>query len=248
MKMKVVDLRVGMAVHSIELTVARLEDGKAPVGKVPYQHTQLTDGSGEIRFTLFGGDIGKLSQGEVVEITNAYVSEYPKDSGKLSLMLNKESEERKKGTWKVVEKLVASTAAVAVPFWQSDQARQEMIVKQSSLRSACTLLSVSGLADPKPDALKAIEIAEMFTDWVMGDMVVTEQPTDEKSWVYDDKIRSGFWAKMNAKSLSHNDVHTALQVASLKDFKGTEQAALDMVEAWLNGELAKGKAKEEPPF
>ena len=169
--MQVKDLNAGDNIEVIELVVKNVSQGKfgKPPGNTPYQHLWLTDGTGDIRFSLFGDDVNKLQEGQMVRIVSSYVKEYPAGSGKLQIALGKDG-----GNWQIVSgsgQPVDRDDVVAAPIQiVSSDAIEEHIVKQTCLKVMGRLWQGTG------DAVSAeylLATAQAMYEWVMGE--------DEKS-------------------------------------------------------------------
>lgn len=190
-EVKVKDLKAGDAIEVIELVVKSVEQGKfgKPPGNTPYQHIKLTDGTGDIRFSLFGGDVGKIQEGQTVKVISSYVKEYPAGSGKLQLALGKDD-----GNWQIVsggdapptkrEDIVASPIQIV-----SNDARDRSINRQSARGDA-----VEFLAGHDATVEDVLRVANQFYEWAMaGEPLATKpsEPESEESAGESPKAKSG---------------------------------------------------------
>ena len=67
-------------------------------------------------------------------------------------------------------------------------------------------------------------------------------------WINDSSTRAGFWAWTKDKTLTHEQVHEALGVTSLKEFKGSKLEATNRINKWLSAQaepLTAEAAQEE---
>ena len=164
--MQVKDLKAGDNIEVIELVVKNVSQGKfgKPPGNTPYQHLWLTDGTADIRFSLFGDDVNKLQEGQTVRIISSYVKEYPAGSGKLQIALGKG------GNWQIASgsgQPVDRDDVVAAPIQiMSSDARDVNINRQSARRDAIQFLATyAGIELQVKDVL---EVASQFYEWAMG--------------------------------------------------------------------------------
>ena len=77
--MKISELKAGQGSVNIEATVVSIEEPKIinKYGKdLKLANAIITDGSGEIKLTLWNTDVDKVKTGSVVKITNGYVTEF----------------------------------------------------------------------------------------------------------------------------------------------------------------------------
>jgi len=176
--MQVKDLKAGDNIEVIELVVKNVSQGKfgKPPGNTPYQHLWLTDGTGDIRFSLFGDDVNKLQEGQTVKIISSYVKEYPAGSGKLQIALGKDG-----GNWQIVSgsgQPVDRDDVVAAPTQiVSSDAETVNINRQSARRDAIQfLMTYTGVELQIKDVL---EVASQFYDWAMGESL--ESPVEPES-------------------------------------------------------------------
>lgn len=175
--MQVKDLKAGDNIEVIELVVKNVSQGKfgKPPGNTPYQHLWLTDGTGDIRFSLFGDDVNKLQEGQTVRIISSYVKEYPAGSGKLQIALGKDG-----GNWQIVSgsgQPVDRDDVVAAPVQiVSSDARDVNINRQSARRDAIQFLTTyTGVELQIKDVL---EVASQFYEWAMGEESLPEKSRD----------------------------------------------------------------------
>jgi len=170
--MQVKDLSAGDNIEVIELTVKNVGQGKfgKPPGNVPYQHCWLTDGTGDIRFSLFGDDVNKLQEGQQIKIISGYIKEYPVGSGKLQLSLGRDG-----GDWQIVSgngQPVKRDDIVAAPVQiVSSDTRDRNINRQSARRDAVAFMDgqAAGVGD-------VLEIAQQFYEWAMGEESLPSKP------------------------------------------------------------------------
>ena len=77
--MEVKDLQPGQGSVNIEVTVKSVEEPKT-IDKYGRQlrltNAVVTDGSGEIKLTLWNEDVDKVKPGVIIKITNGYVNEF----------------------------------------------------------------------------------------------------------------------------------------------------------------------------
>lgn len=171
--MQVKDLSAGDNIEVIELAVKSVGQGKLgkPPNNTPYQHLWLTDGTADIRFSLFGDDVNKIQQGQTVKIISAYVKEYPAGSGKLQLALGRDG-----GEWQLVSgsgQPIKGDDIVAAPVQiVSSDARDMNINRQSARRDA-----VAFLAGQQTEVEHMLEVASQFYEWAMGE---TEKPENDE--------------------------------------------------------------------
>jgi ssDNA-binding replication factor A large subunit len=78
--MKISELKAGASNVSIQAKVIKKDDPREVVTKfgkrLSVANITLEDDSGTIPMSLWGNDIGKVNLGDMIEITNAYVSEF----------------------------------------------------------------------------------------------------------------------------------------------------------------------------
>jgi hypothetical protein len=58
------------------------------------------------------------------------------------------------------------------------------------------------------------------------------------SWIGDEHSRKSFWAWTGEQGLSHDQVHEALQVESLKEYTGGKGEAARAISAWIEAQQA----------
>ena len=72
--------------------------------------------------------------------------------------------------------------------------------------------------------------------------IVNRHPQRAKAfrphWIEDDKTRAAFWAYWSKQSLSQADIHTALGVEHVNEFKGTKADAIAKINAWVAAKAA----------
>lgn len=77
--MEIKDLQPGQGSVNIEVTVKSVEEPKTidKYGKqLRLTNAIVTDGSGEIKLTLWNEDVDKVKAGVIIKITNGYVNEF----------------------------------------------------------------------------------------------------------------------------------------------------------------------------
>ena len=78
--MKINELKAGPTNVNIQAKVAKKDDPREVVTKygkrVSVANITLKDETGSIQMSLWGDDISKVSKGDLIEITNGYVSEF----------------------------------------------------------------------------------------------------------------------------------------------------------------------------
>lgn len=172
-EVKVKDLKAGDNIEVIELTVKSVGQGKLGKQGTPYQHTWLTDGTGDIRFSLFGDDVNKLQEGQRIKVISSYIKEYPAGSGKFQLTPIKDS-----GAWQIVSEQGAITKSddiVAPPFQiVNSDARDNRISKLTCVKAAAEFFSHK---DAEPQDV--IDTAQYWYDWVMSDESLPSEPESE---------------------------------------------------------------------
>jgi len=73
------DLQAGKGSVNIEATVKSIEEPRIinKYGRdLKIANAIITDGTGEVKLTLWNEDVGKVKVGAIVKITNGYVSEF----------------------------------------------------------------------------------------------------------------------------------------------------------------------------
>ncbi len=77
---KISELKAGASNVSVQAKVVKKEDPREVVTKfgkrLSVANITLEDDSGQIPMSLWGNDIGKVSLGDTIEVSNAYVSEF----------------------------------------------------------------------------------------------------------------------------------------------------------------------------
>jgi hypothetical protein len=66
-----------------------------------------------------------------------------------------------------------------------------------------------------------------------------------RAWLENDQRRKAFWAWTHDIGLSHEEVHKALEVDSLKDYQGTPTMAQSQIENWVNEQIELEQAQRE---
>lgn len=172
-EVKIRDLSAGDNIEVIELRAKNVSQGKIGKSGTPYQHLWLTDGTGDIRFSLFGEDVNKIQEGQVVKIISGYVKEYPIGSGKLQLALGKDG-----GNWQIIGTDSTTTRKediVAPPFQiVNSDARDNRISKLACVKAAAEFFSHK---DAEPQDV--IDTAQYWYDWVMADESLPSEPESE---------------------------------------------------------------------
>lgn len=185
--MQVKDLKAGDDIEVIELVAKSVGQGKfgKPPKNTPYQHLWLTDGTADIRFSLFGEDVNKIREGQTVKVIDAYVKEYPAGSGKLQLSLSRDH-----GTWQIVD---GQALPGAPPIRREDitpapvqivssDARDKRIVRQTCLKVAGTLWQGLGIGESGAvDMNRFLLTAQAMYDWVMEDEPLSQKPPEQES-------------------------------------------------------------------
>ena len=178
--MQVKDLKAGDNIEVIELRAKNVSQGKIGKSGTPYQHCWLTDGTADIRFSLFGDDVNKIREGQTVEIISAYVKEYPAGSGKLQLALSRDG-----GTWQIVdgqamptprEDIVAAGGQAPVQIVSSD-AKDRRISKLACLKAAAEFFAGREAASPGI----VLDTAQYWYEWAMGEEPLSQKPPESES-------------------------------------------------------------------
>ena len=175
--MQVKDLEAGSSIEVIELVVKNVGQGKLgkPPGNIPYQHTWLTDGTGDIRFTLFGDDVNKLQEGQKIEVISSYVKEYPVGSGKLQLALSRDG-----GAWQTISgqgTVTRSDDIVPAPIQiVNSDAKDERISKLACLKAAAEFHATREATDAM-----VVITATRWYDWVMAEDALPKNLPKPKS-------------------------------------------------------------------
>ena len=228
--MQVKDLKAGDNIEVIELRAKNVSQGKIGKSGTPYQHCWLTDGTADIRFSLFGDDVNKIREGQTVEIISAYVKEYPAGSGKLQLALSRDG-----GTWQIVDGQAMPTrrediAPAPVQIVSSD-ARDNRISKLACLKAAAEYAAGRELTSPAA----VLDIAQSWYDWV-----VEKEPSSEKS---PEKKSAGEPTKQGAGTGPQATKLKLIADAALKENAGwTGPPTTDMIQKFapLLNELLGG--------
>ncbi len=239
--MQIRDMSAGDNIEVIELAVKSVGQGKLgkPPNNTPYQHLWLTDGTGDIRFSLFGEDVNKIQEHQTIKIISAYIKEYPAGSGKLQLSLSRDN-----GEWQIVSgdgPSIKSEDITAAPVQiVTSDATGRNINRQSARRDAVTFLE-----GQQAEVDHVLEVAQQFYDWAMEDSVTKPeaQPEADDNW-------SWFWTALKKQGYSPDDVHRLEGFGSVKqwmaDNKKTLAEALATVLEQLK--LVKVGPGEEIPF
>ena len=235
---KVKDLKAGDNIEVIELRAKNVSQGKIGKSGTPYQHIWLTDGTGDIRFSLFGEDVNKILEGQTVKVISGYVKEYPVGSGKLQLALGKDG-----GNWQVVSPQGTVTksddiVASSVQIVNSD-ARESHFAKQTSLQVVGQLWQGAGNAIGIDYLLT---IAQQMYEWIMAEEPLATKPLEpesEESVDESPKVLSGTGPKATKVKL--------LASAAFKETSGwTGPPTMDLVQkfaAVMNGILGGDKER-----
>ena len=64
------------------------------------------------------------------------------------------------------------------------------------------------------------------------------QMTKPNEFTPADKTRAAFWAYWSKQSLSQADIHTALGVEHVNEFKGSKADAIAKINAWVAAKAA----------
>lgn len=174
--MQVKDLKAGDNIEAIELRAKNVSQGKIGKSGTPYQHLWLTDGTADIRFSLFGEDVNKIQEGQRIKVINGYVKEYPAGSGKLQLALGKDG-----GDWQIISEqgiVTRSDDIIPAPVQiVSSDARDDRISKLACLKAAAQVFAWS----PDFDVSYLIDVAQAMYDWAMGDEPLATKPPEPES-------------------------------------------------------------------
>lgn len=69
---------------------------------------------------------------------------------------------------------------------------------------------------------------------------------DANEWIGDNETRARFWAYTSTElGLGHDEVHTACQVKTMKDFAGSWEDAIAACRAWIAGKMEAEREVEE---
>ena len=167
--MQIKGLVPGMDVPEIEGILSFGTYGRPQLsgdGKTKYQHGLLSDGTGQIRFTLWGDDVGAIPDGARIRVQNAYVREY---RDKPQLALSKDG-----GHFEVIgvpEKAAPPIGSAFEEAIMSDlEADSVRITRLACLKAACHLSSVQ-----TPE--EALTAARLFFEWAWaGGRTEAEEP------------------------------------------------------------------------
>ncbi len=221
--MQIRDMSAGDNIEVIELAVKSVGQGKLgkPPNNTPYQHLWLTDGTGDIRFSLFGEDVNKIQEHQTIKIISAYIKEYPAGSGKLQLSLSRDN-----GEWQIVSgdgPSIKSEDITPAPIQiVSSDARDNRISRLACLKAAAQLYQGIGTAAandmPANFALSVIRVAESMHEWAMEEPVTKLEAPSEAN---GDSNWSWFWTALKRQGYTPDDVH------KLKDFGSVKQWMAD---------------------
>ncbi len=219
--MQIRDMSAGDNIEVIELAVKSVGQGKLgkPPNNTPYQHLWLTDGTGDIRFSLFGEDVNKIQEHQTIKIISAYIKEYPAGSGKLQLSLSRDN-----GEWQIVSgdgPSIKSEDITAAPVQiVSSDARERLIVRQTCLKATAQL--------HQGDALSAndfLSYCQSMYEWVMegAEGVPVKNP---ESSTDGDSNWSWFWTALKKQGYSPDDVHRLEGFGSVKQWMADNKKTL----------------------
>jgi len=75
-----------------------------------------------------------------------------------------------------------------------------------------------------------------------------QQEEAENTWIYNRNTRAAFWATTDDLGLTHNEVHEALGVKSLKEWAGTYEGAIDKCKKWVLIQIEKEEQEDVQGF
>lgn len=120
--------------------------------------------------------------------------------------------------------------------------RANAILKAITKAKRRLTLSIVGLGWLDETEIETIPGAETIEPKLT---TTTEQPPQENGthWINDDNSRKRFWAWTHELALSHEEVHEALGVDSLKNYTGSKSDAMTAINDWIE---RQGSAEDDP--
>ena len=131
-----------------------------------------------------------------------------------------------------------SIGAVNIGGLKGDALANALMKAETKAKRRVTL-SICGLGFSDETEVETIPGAKpVVVDAQTGEIKQEVPQLEGPHWIEDDKTRAAFWAYWSKQSLSQADIHTALGVEHVNEFKGSKADAIAKINAWVAAKAA----------